>query len=72
MAAALVGAGAGGITGGLVGALIGAGIPEETVQRYESGLHEGGIVLGFEPRNAAEADEVERVWLSYNAEHINR
>ncbi len=72
LAAALVGAGAGGATGGLVGALIGWGIPEDTVQHYESGLREGSIVLGFEPRNAAEADEVESVWKSYNAEHIYR
>jgi hypothetical protein len=72
LAAALVGAGAGGITGGLIGALVGSGIPEETVQHYESGLKEGGIVLSFRPRTAAEANEVERVWQSYKAEHIYR
>lgn len=72
LAAALAGAGAGGVTGGLVGALIGAGIPEETVQHYESGLKEGGIVLGFRPRNANEANEVENVWQSYNGELIYR
>ena len=72
LAAALVGMGAGGITGGLIGALIGSGIPEETAQNYETGLREGGIVLGFKPRNSDEADEVERVWQSYNAEHIYR
>ena len=57
-----VSVGAGGITGGLIGALIGTGIPEETVQHYETGLREGGIVLGFRPRNAVEANEVESVW----------
>jgi len=72
LAAALAGAGAGGITGGLIGALIGTGIPEETVQHYETGLREGGIVLGFRPRNAVEANEVESVWKNYNAAHINR
>lgn len=72
LAAALAGAGAGGATGGLVGALIGAGIPEETVQHYESGLKEGGIVLGFQPRTADEANEVEKVWQSYNGNLIYR
>jgi uncharacterized membrane protein len=72
IAAALAGAGAGGAAGGLIGALIGWGIPEETVKRYESGLKEGGIVLGFQPRNIAEADEVEKIWNDFKAEHIYR
>ncbi|MDQ3750989.1 MAG: hypothetical protein M3367_18515 [Acidobacteriota bacterium] len=72
LAAALVGAGAGGITGGLIGALIGSGIPEERAREYETGLREGGIVLGFRPRTAAEANEVENVWQSYNGNLIYR
>jgi hypothetical protein len=62
IAAALAGAGAGGAAGGLIGALIGYGIPEETVKHYESGINEGGIVLGVEPRSNAEANEVQRIW----------
>lgn len=72
LVAALAGAGAGGATGGLVGALIGSGIPEDTIRHYESGLREGSIVLGFKPRSVAEAEEVEKVWQSNNAEHIYR
>lgn len=68
VAAAFAGAGAGGLTGGLVGALIGSGIPEETARSYETGLREGGIVLGFRPRTDAEADEVEKVWKDYNGD----
>ncbi len=70
--AALAGAGAGGATGGLIGALIGWGIPEETVKRYESGIKEGGIVLGFTPRSVAESNEVEKIWKDYNGEMIHR
>lgn len=70
--AALAGAGAGGATGGLIGALIGWGIPEETVKRYESGIKEGGIVLGFQPRTAAEANEVEKIWNNHSGEMIHR
>lgn len=70
--AALAGAGAGGATGGLIGALIGWGIPEETVKRYESGIKEGGIVLGFTPRSVAESNEVEKIWKDYKGEMIHR
>lgn len=71
IAAALAGLGAGGAAGGLIGALIGYGIPEETVKRYESGLKEGGILLGVQPRSAAEAHEVERIWKDKNARDVN-
>ncbi len=50
--AALVGAGAGGAAGTLTGALIGWGIPEERAKVYETGIREGGTVLGVTPRSA--------------------
>ncbi|MBK6772767.1 MAG: hypothetical protein IPG78_11730 [Ignavibacteria bacterium] len=56
IAAGLAGAGAGGITGGLIGALIGSGIPEERAKVYESGVKDGGIVMGVNPRNKEDAD----------------
>jgi hypothetical protein len=56
LAAGLAGAGAGGLAGGLIGALVNSGIPEETAKSYESGLKNGGIVLGVQPRS--EADQV--------------
>ncbi len=55
LAAAFAGAGVGGLAGGLIGALVGSGVPEETAKTYESGLKQGGIVVGVNPRN--EADE---------------
>ncbi|MEZ5426872.1 MAG: hypothetical protein R2747_11435 [Pyrinomonadaceae bacterium] len=72
VAAALAGAGAGGATGGLIGALIGWGIPEETAQVYETGVKEGGIVLGFRPRTIDEANEVAEVWEKYNGKRLHR
>jgi hypothetical protein len=62
IAAALTGAGAGAVAGGAVGALVGAGIPEERVTEYESGLREGGIVMGVRPRTDEEAEYFEREW----------
>ena len=72
IAAALAGAGAGGLTGGVIGALVGAGIPEATIKNYETGLREGGVVLGFTPKTPTDAEEVGRVWKQHNAEHIYR
>ena len=73
IAAALAGAGAGGLTGGLVGALIGWGIPEETATRYETGIKEGGTVLGVSPRSDEDAGYFENEWkTNYRGEHIYR
>lgn len=70
--AALVGAGAGGATGGLVGALIGWGIPEDRAALYETGIKDGGTVVGVTPRNAEDADYFESEWKNYKGEHIYR
>lgn len=72
IAAALLGAGAGSIAGGLTGALIGWGIPEERAKVYESGIREGGTLLGVRPRNAADADYFESEWRNYRGEEIYR
>ncbi len=62
IAAALLGAGAGGVAGGVIGALVGAGIPEERVKEYESGLKEGGIVMGVTPRTPEDRSYFDREW----------
>lgn len=70
LAAGLAGAGAGGLTGGLIGALIGAGIPEDRARIYDTGVKEGGIVMGVTPRSDEDADYLEREWKSYRGEHV--
>lgn len=73
LAAAIAGAGAGGFTGGLVGLLIGWGIPEERAKVYESGIKDGGTVLGVRPRTREDADYFEDQWRrDYRGEHIYR
>lgn len=74
IAAALAGAGAGGATGGLIGALIGWGIPEERAKVYESGIREGGTVIGVRPRTTEDAEYFENEWRSprYRGEHVYR
>lgn len=62
IAAALAGAGAGAVAGGAIGALVGAGIPEERVKEYESGLKEGGIVMGVRPRTPEDRDYLDTEW----------
>jgi hypothetical protein len=70
LAAALAGAGAGSVAGGAIGALVGAGIPEERAKHYQTGLSEGGIVLGVNPRSDDDAEYVEREWKNSKGEHI--
>lgn len=72
IAAALAGAGAGGAAGGLVGALIGWNIPEERVKEYETGLAQGGILMGVRPRSDADAVALEQYWRSANGTSIHR
>ncbi|HYD62013.1 MAG TPA: YsnF/AvaK domain-containing protein [Noviherbaspirillum sp.] len=72
LAAAAAGAGVGAATGGLLGALVGWGIPEEEVKHYESGLKQGGILMGVRPRSAEDAAYIEQEWRSHNGEHIYR
>lgn len=73
LAAALAGAGAGGLTGGLVGALIGWGIPEDRAKVYETGVKEGGTVLGVRPRSNEDADYFESEWRNtHRGEHVYR
>ena len=62
LAAALLGAGAGGAAGGLMGGLVGWGIPAKTVERYEQGIREGGILIAFRPRNEDDARYFSSRW----------
>ena len=73
IAAAVAGAGAGGLTGGLAGALIGMGIPEERAKLYETGVKEGGTVIGVTPRTPADADFFAEEWKNkHRAQHVYR
>ena len=71
IAAGLAGAGAGGITGGVIGALVGSGIPEARAQIYESGIKDGNIVLGVNPRNGEDAKYFENNWRTNKGQEIH-
>lgn len=71
IAAGLAGAGAGGVAGGVIGALVGSGIPEARAKLYESGLEEGQIVIGVQPRNDEDAEYFENNWRANKAEEIH-
>lgn len=72
LAAALAGAGAGGLTGGLVGALVGSGIPEERAREYESGIQQGGIVMGVPARSDEDAEYFENEFRTHKGENVYR
>ena len=69
--AGLAGAGAVGFSGGLIGALVGSGVPVERARLYESGLKDGKIVIGVQPRNEEDAKHFQTDWNSKNAEQIH-
>ena len=70
IAAALAGAGAGAVTGGVIGALVGAGIPEYRARVYESGLREGGILIGVEAKTDEEIDRLEDLLQDVGGAHV--
>jgi hypothetical protein len=72
LAAALAGAGTGAATGGLVGALVGHGIPEDRAKAYETGVREGGIVMGVNTRSDEDADYLANEWKSNRGESVYR
>ena len=72
LAAGIAGAGAGGLTGGIVGALIGSGIPEDRAKEYESGVKEGGILMGVNARSDEDAEYFENDWRTNRGENVYR
>jgi len=70
IAAALAGAGAGAVTGGVIGALVGAGIPEYRAKVYETGLREGGILIGVEAKTGEEVDSLEKLLEDVGGQHV--
>ncbi|MCB5186765.1 hypothetical protein LG200_01955 [Methylobacillus caricis] len=62
LAAAIAGAGAGGVSAGIVGALIGWAIPEDRLKEYEEGVSKGGILIGVRSRNEDDSQRLAREW----------
>lgn len=62
LAAGIAGAGAGGVGAGLIGALVGWAIPEDTLKEYESGLKEGGIVIGVNAKSDEDRNRFKNDW----------
>lgn len=72
LAAAIAGAGAGAAGGGLIGALVGWGMPEERVKEYEEGVKSGGILMGVQAKDDADAARLESDWKGYGARQVYR
>jgi hypothetical protein len=62
IAVALTGAGAAGLAAGLVGLFSDWGIPKERAQHYETGIHDGGILMGVKARSDEDARYFEQQW----------
>ena len=68
LAAGLAGAGAGAATGGLVGALTGTGVPEDEAKIYENEIKDGGIYMGYKPKNEEDARYTYERWYNDDTE----
>lgn len=64
LAAGLVGAGAGAATGGLIGALTGMGVSEDEAETYRDHIKDGGIYMGYKPKNEDDARSTYDRWYS--------
>jgi hypothetical protein len=71
IAVALAAAGAAGLAVGLMGALSDWGIPEERVQQYEKGIHDGGILMGVKPRSEEDARHFVQQWKAIGGQHVH-
>lgn len=69
--ATLGGMGLGGALGTVVGGLIGLGIPEYEAKRYESRLHEGGILLSVRANSDDLAKRVKDLLIKHGAEDVS-
>lgn len=71
VAVSLAAAGAAGLAVGLIGALSDWGIPEERVQQYEAGIHDGGILMGVKPRSDQDAQHFVQQWKAGGGQHVH-
>lgn len=62
VAIALAAAGTVGVAGGIVGALADWGVPKARIDEYAAGIRDGGILIGVNPRNDADAGYFEKHW----------
>jgi len=71
LAVALAAAGAAGLTVGLIGMLSDWGIPEERAKQYETGIHDGGILMGVRPRSDQDAQYFVKQWKASGGQHVH-
>lgn len=71
LAASLAGAGAAGLAAGLIGSLGDWGIPPERLRSYEAGIHDGGILMMVEARDADDASQIEQQWQAIGGREVS-
>ncbi len=67
IAAALAGGGAGAAVGGLVGALIGLGMSDDLAKEFETGIKNGGIVVGVYTKTTNDYEILNRQWKAFQS-----
>ena len=71
LAVSLAAAGAAGVAVGLLAALSDWGIPEERAKQYETGIRDGGILVGVKPRTNEDAQHFVKEWKAGGGQHAH-
>ena len=71
LAVSLAAAGAAGVAVGLLAALSDWGIPEERAKQYETGIRDGGILVGVKPRTNEDAQHFVKEWKAGGGQHVH-
>jgi hypothetical protein len=71
VAIALGAAGAVGVAGGLVAALTNWGVPKSRIELYESGIRNGGVLIGVKPRSEEDANKLVEQWKASGGELVH-
>ena len=71
VAIALTAAGAVGVAGGVIAALTNWGIPKGRVELYETGIRNGGVLIGVKAKSPEHAQQLATLWRESGGESVH-
>jgi hypothetical protein len=71
VAVALTAAGAVGVAGGVIAALTNWGIPKGRLELYETGIRDGGVLIGVKTKTLEHAQQLAELWRESGGESVH-